>query len=206
MLISAKLPLDSSKFAQEDQVLTITGANWEDYKKLDSPEYSGYLISYLNNQITIMSPGRNHERIAELIGILIEAYCKKVNLRYFPFGSTRLKEEGKEGKEPDTGYAFVIDKEYPDLAVEVNFTSGSINDLTKYRYLKIKEVWLWQDNQIEFYYLESDRYLEIGESKFLPGIKSEVIIEYINRGLTESPLDIDRDWIKELSIHTQPKT
>lgn len=197
MLINKKLLLDLSKFAQEDQILTLAGASWEDYKKLDSLEYSHYLISYWNGQITIMSPGRNHERIAELIGILIEAYCKKVNLRYFPFGSTRLKEEEKEGKEADTGYAFFTDKEYPDLAVEVNFTSGSINDLTKYKYLKIKEVWLWQDQKIKFYYLENNSYREINESISLPGIKSAVLIEYLNRGFTESPLDIDRDWIKE---------
>ncbi len=198
MLIEIKLPLDSNKFTQEDQILTLTGASWKDYQKLDSSEYKNYLISYLKNQIIIMSPGRNHERISKTIGILIEAYCKKVNLRYFPFGSTRLEEEEREGKEPDQAYSFDADKKNPDLAVEVNFTSGSINDLTKYNYLKIKEVWLWQNNQIKFYNLEGDRYIEVETSTFLPGIQSAVIIKYINRGLTESPLDIDLDWIKEL--------
>ena len=196
MLINAKLPLDSDKFAQEDQVFTVTGASWSDYEKLDSIEYGNYLISYFHNQIIIMSPGRNHERIAELIGILIEAYCEKVNLLYFPFGSTRLKEEEKEGKEPDTGYAFVTDKKYPDLAVEVNFTSGSINDLTKYEYLKIKEIWIYQDREIKFYKFENNSYQQITESVNLVGIKSTELNKYLDRGFTDSPLTIKKAFLE----------
>ncbi len=128
------------KFIQEDQVLILTGATWTDYEAMSSTEYDHYLISYLNGQITIMSPGRNHERIAQIIGVLILAYCEKYDIPCFLFGSTRLKEENLEGKEPDNGYAFFTDKENPDLTVEVNFTSGSINDLTKYKYLKVPEV------------------------------------------------------------------
>ena len=195
MLINEKLPLDLAKFAQEDQVLHLSGACWSDYEKLESPEYSQYLISYFDNQITIMSPGRNHERIAELIGILIEAYCEKIDLLYFPFGSTRLKEGEQVGKEPDTGYAFEVDKEHPDLAVEVNFTSGSINDLTKYRYLKIKEVWLWQDLEIKFYYLDDGSYRQITTSFVLPGIEAEILTKYLHRGFKESPLNIKKDWL-----------
>lgn len=193
MLLTEKL----NSYDTRDRVLTIADATWAEYEELDSAEYSHYLISYLENQITIMSPGRNHEKIAELIGILIETYCEVKDIRYFPFGSTRLKKEGKEGKEADTGYAFVVDKEYPDLAVEVNFTSGSISDLTKYNYLKIKEVWLWQNRKIKFYYLEEDNYQEKVESPSLPGIKSLTLIKYLDRGFVESPLDIKKDWKKQ---------
>lgn len=210
MLLTEKL----KSYDTRDRVLTIADATWAEYEELDSAEYSHYLISYLNNQITIMSPGRNHEKIAELIGILIEAYCDIKDIRYFPFGSTRLKKEGSEGKEADTGYAFVTDKEYPDLAVEVNFTSGSISDLTKYKYLKIKEVWLWQNRKIKFYYLEEDTGSELGseprdvrgdsyqekvESPTLPGIKSLTLIKYLARGFVESPLDIKKDWKKQFN-------
>ena len=51
MLINEKLSLDLAKFAQEDQVLHLSGASWSDYEKLDSLEYSQYLISYFDNQI-----------------------------------------------------------------------------------------------------------------------------------------------------------
>ena len=193
MLINAKLLLP-----REDQILTLTGVNWNDYEKLDSPEYSNYLISYLNHEITIVSPGRNHERIARLIGILIVDYCEKFDIPCFPFGITRLKEEQKEGKEPDEGYAFYVDKERPDLAVEVNLTSGSINDLTKYKYLKIKEVWIWQNQEIKFYFLRNDCYEEITQSVTLQGISSDVLIGFINRGFSENIIDIKREFLASL--------
>ena len=128
MLINDKLSINVGKFAQEDQILILTNVDWEYYEKLDRPEYNSYLISFLNGEITIVSPGRNHERIADVIRDIITGYCRKFNMRYFAFNSTRLKEEDKEGKEPDVAYAFHTDKDKPDLAVEVNVSSGSLND------------------------------------------------------------------------------
>jgi Uma2 family endonuclease len=188
------LPIKTKK--SEDCLSILTGVTWNDYEKLNSLEYKSYLISYLNNEITIMSPGRNHERIAEIIGILIEVYCENNYRDCFPFGSTRLEEKELEGKEPDTAYAFDTDKNKPDLAVEVIFTSGSLNDLTRYKYLKIKEVWLWKNNNIIFYLLENDSYKVVKESFFLKGIQSRFLIEYINRGLSESITKIKRDFIE----------
>jgi Uma2 family endonuclease len=189
----------NQKFNQEDQILILTGATWADYEAMDSPEYNRYLISYLNGQITIMSPGRNHERIAEIIKILIIAYCRKFQIACFPFGSTRLKKTGLEGKEPDCGYAFITDKNNPDLAVEVNFTSGNISDLTKYQYLKLKEVWIWQNKTIKFYILEQDSYIETDTSLNLVNIQSNQIIDFINRGLSNDVIEIEKNWLEVLS-------
>ncbi len=197
MLINETLSINSEKFAQSDQILILTDTNWEYYEKLDAPEYNSYLISFLKGEITIVSPGRNHEIIADMIRDIITGYCRKFNIRYYTFNSTRLKEEGKEGKEPDVAYAFNVDKDKPDLAVEVNFSSGSLNDLTKYQYLKIEEVWIWQHKEIKFYLLQDSNYVEIDESVNLKGIQSKILINYINRSFTESPLDIEREFFQE---------
>ena len=191
MLITQKFPINF----KTDQLVILTGVTWDDYEKFDSPQYNHYLISYLNNEITIMSPGRNHERITATIEMLIEAYCEKQNIACFPFRRNRLEEKGLEGKEPDTAYAFVTDKDKPDLAVEVNFTSGSINDLTKYKYLKIPEVWIWQNNKINFYLLNNDSYSKIPVSFVLNGIESKTLIDYINRGFTDNLIAIKKDFI-----------
>lgn len=46
MLISLDLPIDREKFLQEDRILTVTGATWEDYQSFNSEEYPGYRVSY----------------------------------------------------------------------------------------------------------------------------------------------------------------
>lgn len=197
MLISDKLSVNTEKFARSDQILILTGADWNYYEALEAPEYNPYLISFLNGEITIVSPGRNHERVADMIRYIILGYCRRFDRRFYTFNSTRLKEEGKEGKEPDIAYAFETDKDKPDLAVEVNFSSGSLNDLTKYKYLKIQEVWIWQHKEIKFYLLQDSNYVEIDESVNLKGIQSKILINYINRSFTESPLDIEREFFQE---------
>ena len=197
MLISSNLPLDRDKFAQNDQILTITGANWLDYQHFDSQEYSGYRVSYFNGEITIVSPGRNHERIAAVINRLIIAYCEKYELQDFPFGQTRLNVWGQAGREPDLAYAFNNDKDLPDLVVEVIVSSGDIETLkSSYRNIGISELWIWKENKTTFYCLEQNEYIETEASNILTTIKSESLERYVNRGMTESPLIIKKDFLK----------
>ena len=148
MLISMDLPLNRDKFAQNDQILTITGATWLDYQNFDSLEYPGYRVSFFNGEITIVSPGRNHERIAAVINRLIVAYCEKYELQDFPFGQTRLNLWGQAGREPDLAYAFNSDKDLPDLVIEVIFSSGEVETLkSSYINIGITELWIWKENE-----------------------------------------------------------
>ncbi len=199
MLITKKLPIDSKKFAQQDQILTITGATWQDYQQFDSEEYPGYRVSYLDGEITIMSPGRNHEKIAEVINRLIIAYCEKFEIQDFPFRQTRLETKDYAGKEPDVAYAFNTDKELPDLVVEVIFSSGNTNNLkASYQAIGISELWIWQDNQITFYSLDQDNYTKIESSKILKKISAKSFVKFVNRGIIDSPLLIKKDFLKTL--------
>ncbi len=192
------LPIDSDRILQYDQTLIVAGATWADYEKFDSIEYPGYRVSYFNGVITIVSPSLNHETIAEVINYLVVAYCRQYNLLYFPMRSTTLKNPPLVGKEPDVSFAFGTKKSLPDLAIEVVYSSGGIADLEKYKYLGIKEIWIWQNEQIKFYKLVDYNYLEIQMSNCLFKLSSDFLIRFINRGLTESPLIIEADFIKEL--------
>ena len=51
----------------QDQTLILSGMTWDDFEQLISEKYSGYRISYFDGEIIIVSPGRNHKRIAEII-------------------------------------------------------------------------------------------------------------------------------------------
>ncbi len=194
------LPIDSDRAQAQDQILSLSGMSWSDYENLTSQEYLGYRASYFNGVITIVSPSINHEIIERTISVLINAYCRQYKLLYFPMGSTTLKNSPKSGKEPDTSYSFETRKTSPDLAVEVIYTSGNINDsLTKYKYLQIAEVWFWKDNKISFYQLIDNDYIESDRSKFLSRLTSKFLVKFINRGLTESPLTIEADFTSELN-------
>lgn len=197
MLINIPLPIDSDRLSKQDQTLSLAGMTWSDFEKFVSEEALSYRVDYFNGIITLVSPSKNHERIAEVIGDLVKAYCRKHNLLYFPMGSTTLKNPPLVGKEPDVSFAFETDKDIPDLAIEVIFSSGGTADLEKYQILGVKEVWFWKNNQITFYYLKGDRYHEIATSKCLSNLASLNLASFVNRGLTESPLVIEVDFIKQ---------
>ena len=194
MLINAKLPISSDRLSQQDQTLRLAGMNWADYEQLLSSEYPGYRISFLKGIITLVSPSKNHERIAEVINYLVVAYCRKFNLLYYPMRSTTLKQKPLVGKEPDVSYAFGTDKDIPDLAIEVVLSSGGIEDLEKYKILGISEVWFWQNEELTFYRLQDSSYKEIAVSACLPKLVARELVTFVNRGITESPLTIEADF------------
>jgi Uma2 family endonuclease len=191
---------------KSDRITTITDTTWAEYISLDLPKKR---VSFRNGVITIVSPGRNHELIGDYLRTIILFCCRKHNLALFPYNSTTLKAEGREGKEPDVAYCFGTDKDKPDLAVEVNLTSGSIDDLTKYQYLKITEVWLWEQNQIKFFVYrpaqsivggvsplelteQEEGYLELTTSTSLSGLKSDRVTEIVNSCFGKSVLEVEK--------------
>ncbi len=198
MLINTKLPLNIDHLEKQDQTLSLAGMTWTDYEKFNSEEYLGYRVSYFNGVITLVSPSKNHERIAQTIAILISAYCRKFNLLYFPMGSTRLENKPLAGKETDVSFAFNTDKDIPDLVIEVIFSSGSIDDLNKYQAIGVKEVWFWKNNKITFYELQSEGYTEITHSKCLSNLTSEILEKFVNQGLTKSPLIIEAEFLQQI--------
>lgn len=193
------LPLDKDRASQADQVLRLSNMNWADYEALTNEEYLGYKASYFDQTVTIVSPSLNHEIVSEVISGLIKAYCRYYGLPYFPMGSTTLKNPPLAGKEPDASYTFGTRKATPDLAVEVIYSSGDLDDsLKKYSYLKVEEVWFWQNKKMKFYRLDNSNYIDSKQSYWLDKITPEFLVKYVNRGLTESPLSIEADFMADL--------
>jgi len=198
MLINSKLPLDRDRLQQQDQTLSLAGMTWMDYEQFNAEESPGYRVSYFNGVITLVSPSKNHERIAQTIAILVSAYCRKYNLLYFPLGSTRLENQPLAGKEPDVSFAFNTDKDLPDLAIEVIFSSGRLDDLEKYQALGVPEVWFWRNKQVTFYQLQTQGYREIDKSLFLPNLTCQTLTQFTNQGLSESPLVIETEFWQQI--------
>ncbi len=128
-----------------------------------------------------MSPSRRHEVSKRNIGRLLEVYLEAAEIDFWGLGSTTLRvEEGKTGKEPDKCYCLRTDKELPDLAIEVIITSGNIKILEVYRRLGIKEIWLWQDDHLNIYYLENEQYSLKEKSQLLPNLDLNLLCQFIN--------------------------
>lgn len=168
----------------EDQFVVFHGVTWKDFEILlairgDAPVPR---MTYLEGELELMSPSRSHELIKTTIGRLLEAYALERRIRMNGYGSWTLRAPLRErGLEPDECYAFNRtpgDDDRPDLAIEVVWTSGSIDKLEVYRGLEIPEVWRWKGGAIQIFALRDDRYVPVDRSAFLPDLDPALVARF----------------------------
>jgi Uma2 family endonuclease len=90
-------------------------------------------------------------------------------------------------------------KQIPDLAVEVVFSSGSIEDLEKYQKLGVKEVWFWINERLEIYILKDDNYQEQNSSYNLANLDCKLLEKYISQVLNGNPRILKKAFLQEIS-------
>ena len=178
------LKIVTNNLSLKDQIYITTEITWSQYEAITEyfTDQSHYRTSYLQGTVQIMSPGRNHERIKKQIANLLEAYFQEAEIDYYPLGSTTLRVQPKQaGKEADESYCIETEKEFPDLAIEVIFSSGGIDILEVYKRLRIKEVWLWQNNELKIYCLDGEEYTRVTSSQVLPDLDISLLIKYLSQ-------------------------
>jgi Uma2 family endonuclease len=139
-------------------------------------------VAYLDGEMELMSPSKDHERLRSYIGRLVETYAQHIEVDLSPYGSWTLKSAPKQaGVEPDECYLIGPDQDRatPDLVIEVVWTSGGIDKLEAYRRLGVPEVWFWQGGKLELYLLSSDRYEASTASLGLPGLDLALLASFL---------------------------
>ncbi len=200
-----------------EQRMLLRNVSWETYERLiaEREERRKPRFFYDRGVLELMSPSSEHDRISRIIAILIELLAEKTGLDVDNAGSTTFKREDLErGFEPDECFYFfgnarlvreiVRDKGNveldvgdppPDLIVEVDITSPSLNKLPIYASLGIPEVWRHDGGRLVILGLQDGgEYVETSRSGFLPAATAETLTRLISDGLT---LD-RRTWRKRV--------
>lgn len=172
---------------RKESPLLFEGLTWREFKAveqlLDRP---GYRLSFLDGVLEIkLMPGEPHETVKKRIAALVELYLLMAGFDFTPTGSMTLESEGAAVKrEADESYKLAPGRRLPDLAIEVVFSSGGINQLEAYKRLKIKEVWFWEDGLLEVYHLRGEGntlyYEKVSSSEEVKGIDLDLLLRCIN--------------------------
>ncbi|MDX1947928.1 MAG: Uma2 family endonuclease [Pirellulaceae bacterium] len=162
----------------------LRGVSWETYQKLREDNPSGCLrMTYDRGVLEIMSPSRRHEKIAILIGRMIDEWTMLHDIEIEAGRNTTFSRADLEkGLEADHCYwianqAAVRGKDEidlsidppPDLALEVDITRSSIPKLPIYQALGVPEVWRWRSGLIEVLQLRGNKYVQQVPSDALEG-------------------------------------
>ena len=168
---------------QEERSIIISGVTWEQMESLEAifdQVGGGVRFFYLDGSLEIMTLGTEHGFVKSTIRLLLEAYLREKNIRFYARGGPTFgSKEDNARKEPDQSYNLATKKSTPDLVIEVVFTSGGLDKLEFYRRFGVTEVWFWEDGVLSIYYLENEQYQKVTTSQLLPELDLTLFCRYI---------------------------
>jgi len=183
-----------------DGIVNLHNVTWEDYERVLEirGDKSGPRIHYLEGELEIMSPSKDHERIRWFIGYLIGTWCVERGIDVRPFGSWTLKEKKEmRGAEADDCYIFGGERrDRPHLAIEVEWTRGAIDKLEIYEKLGVDEVWIWRKGAIEVHVFSGGKFVRARRSRVLPDLDLELLTSVLDRDTLNEAV---RDFRKALA-------
>ena len=173
--------------------------SWETYQRLlaDHEDSSAPRFAYDRGMLEITSPLAEHEEPNRAIALLVEVVAEELGLDLRNLGSTTLKrEDARRGVEPDscfyiqneprvrgkTGIDLALDPP-PDLVVEINITSPSLDKLPIYARLGVPEVWRYDGKGVTILRLAGEAYVAAAESAALP-LSGEVLSRFVAESKT----------------------
>jgi Uma2 family endonuclease len=206
--IISRLPNDSS--------LRLEDVSWEEYEQLLDDLGEGYAarIFYDDGRMEIMAPASVHEKNKGLIHRLIMALSDELDIDIESFGSTTFRKRLlKKGAEPDDCFYIqnagsVIGKEDldlkddppPDLILEIDRTSASLNKFPIYAGLGVAEIWRVYKGKVRIFLLDEDIYNESSVSRAFPFLSNETLSEFLAKGIAEGERKAAkafREWLSE---------
>ena len=150
-----------------EQRTVLYNLSWETFEALlrDTGEHRGSRFAYDCGTLEIMTPLFEHENPKSNLGNFIIALAEELDIEIRSAGSTTLKRKSlTKAIEPDSCYyienkAAMRGRETlnleidppPDLAVEIDITSSSVNKFNIYAALGVAELWKYDGEVLKFY-------------------------------------------------------
>ncbi len=190
MVVSQTLP-------KSEKRSLLRGIRWETYQALawDLAENSSKKLTYNQGILEIMTPLPEHELNKRFLGRMVETTTEVLGLEVSSLGSTTWsRKDLQRGIEPDECYYITNESVIrgkldfdlnidpaPDLAIEIDITSSSLDRLSIYACLGIGEVWRFDGEELFIYVLQNDAYEVQERSAVLSVLAKSDILRFLKR-------------------------
>jgi Uma2 family endonuclease len=201
---------------QSPDRVVLPNISWQTYQSLirDFEQEPAIRLTYDRGMLEIRMPLDPHETYKKLLGRLVEAATEELDIEIRSLGSrTCDRADLARGLEPDQCYyiqneALVrgvaqIDLNQfppPDLALEIDITSSSINRLSIYAALGVPEVWRYDGQTLTILNWQNGEYLSQDRSIALPLLNAENLVRFLalRNTIGETKLVKQfRRWVKD---------
>jgi Uma2 family endonuclease len=198
-----------------DRVI-LPNISWQTYQSLirDFEQEPAIRLTYDGGLLEIRMPLDPHETYKKLLGRLIEAATEELDIEIRSLGSrTCDRADLARGLEPDQcyyiqnealvrGVAQINLNQFPppDLTLEIDITSSSINRLSIYVALAVPEIWRYDGQTFTILSLQNSEYISQDRSIAIPSLKAEDVVRFLALSNTMGETSLIkqfRQWIKD---------
>ena len=186
----------ASPISSPEQLVILDRVTWDTYERLitEHGERCGTRFTYDEGVLQIMVISSRHERPNRRLATLVEVLAEEWALDIEQLGSMTFKRKDlQKGFEPDSCFYIqhadaIRDREEidlavdppPDLSIEVDITSGSLNRFPIFAAVGIPEVWRFDGNRVAIFRLESGGYVESMNSVAFQAITGEILTQFLD--------------------------
>jgi Uma2 family endonuclease len=195
--------------------IVIHGVDWGDYEKMLQIIGERHIhVTYDEGTMEVRTPSQRHGQATQLLGFFVPLLAEELEVDDEPLGMTTWKRPDMEkGLESDQCYyirneAIVWQKDEldlevdppPDLAIEVDITSSSLDRMAIYAELRVPEVWRYDGQRVTMYRLQPDhRYQACETSLSFPGLRPADVERFLELGRTTAKRAWSRairEWVR----------
>jgi len=177
------------------QRVILHGVSWETYERLlaDFQDSHAAHFAYDQGALEIMVLSLKHETFNRMLATLVEIVAEEMQGDVINAGSTTFRRADlSKGFEPDTCFYIqnvervrgkdeidlTVDPP-PDLVIEIDITSPSLNKFPIFVAMGIPEVWRYDGKTVTIFTLENGEYRTQEASVVLPDLTSQVITRFL---------------------------
>jgi len=198
ILPGAVLPAPVPTAPPPGRGLVLEGIRWQTYEALleDLGNHSRVRLTYDRGRLEIMAPLYRHERYGRQLGQFIHTLAGVMDMPMVSAGAMTIRREDLErGLEPDNCFYlaswpqiqgrheldFTIDPP-PDLAIEIDITSSSLDKLSIYAALGVPEVWRFNGAAFRCYHRNNQgSYEEHPNSRSFPFLAVADLVPFLGQ-------------------------
>ena len=192
-----------------EEHVVLRDVSWKVYEQLmqEHENQSAPRFTYNNRNLEIYMPSQKHEEKSTFLEDIVRTIAEERDIEWRNIRSTTFKNDRVEkGAEPDGSfYLQSYDKVFgmkkidleqfpPDLVIEVDIFSPSINRFPIYAEFKVPEIWRYSNDEVKIHLFDGENYIESDESLALTKVTSELL----TRLLSESETMKRSAWLKNV--------
>jgi Uma2 family endonuclease len=199
----------------ETERLTLYDMSWESYEALlnllgDRP----IRTTYSQGVVELMILSYQHERYKKLLARFVETLTEELDMPMAGGGSTTFKRRDLErGLEPDECFYIAHEPDVrgkqsidlaqdppPDLAIEIDIASSSLNRMAIYVALGIPEVWRFDGTTLAFFVLQAGDYQQGAASITFPQVQPADLMSFMAMAETTDDTTVIRAfrrWVRQ---------